>query len=60
MNDLVNENKTPFSALKCPVCNTFGTVTRERIKCHGCNGKGYIIVDNRTGLSVETKEEKDE
>lgn len=53
MNDRLIEFTPPFSNLKCVVCNGFGTVTRERVRCHGCHGKGYIIIDNKTGLPVE-------
>lgn len=58
MNDLLNDNTPRFTNLKCVVCNSFGTVTHKRIKCHGCNGKGYIIIDNRTGLPVEMTDRK--
>ena len=60
MNDRVNDNSPRFTNLKCVVCNSFGTVTHNRIKCHGCNGLGYIIIDNRTGLPVKTADRKDE
>lgn len=31
---------------KCPVCNGFGTLSFGRKVCHGCGGKGYILVPN--------------
>jgi DnaJ-class molecular chaperone len=49
MIDKLNDTPTPrYVPFKCPTCNGFGTVTRERILCHGCKGKGYIIVDQMT------------
>jgi len=38
--------------IKCPVCAGFGTVNWGKQKCHGCNRKGYILVDSK-------EEEKD-
>lgn len=29
---------------KCPVCSGFGTLKFGKINCHGCSGKGYILV----------------
>lgn len=29
---------------KCPVCSGFGTLKYGTIKCHGCKGKGFILV----------------
>lgn len=29
---------------KCPVCSGFGTLKYGKIKCHGCDGKGFILV----------------
>lgn len=58
MSDISNDNTSHFTNLKCVVCNGFGTVTNARITCHGCHGKGYIIVDNKTGLPVEMIDRK--
>ena len=56
MNDRLIE---PFSNQKCSVCNGFGTVTNKRIKCHGCGGCGFIVIDNSTGFPVKDRK-KDE
>lgn len=43
-----NLNTTSTARLipfKCVVCSGFGTVTKERIKCHGCKGSGYLVID---------------
>lgn len=29
---------------KCPVCSGFGTLKYGTVKCHGCDGKGFILV----------------
>lgn len=36
---------------KCPVCNGFGTVTFKKVTCHGCHGKGYVLIDNDDRLT---------
>jgi len=41
-----------YSAQKCPVCNGFGTLKYGAIKCHGCHGKGFVVINNETGLPV--------
>ena len=42
-----------FSPSKCPVCNGFGTVKHGQLICGACNGKGYVVLDQLTGLPVE-------
>ena len=37
-------NKIP---VKCPVCSGFGTVNWGKQVCHGCGGKGYILIDTK-------------
>lgn len=54
MNDRLNDITPSFTPVKCPVCNSFGTLKYGSVKCHGCNGKGFIVIDNRTGLPVES------
>lgn len=45
MNEIekIIPNKIPF---KCVVCNGWGTVSSQRVECHACKGKGYILVEN--------------
>jgi len=31
-------------AQKCPVCNGFGSLKWGSITCHGCRGKGYVLL----------------
>lgn len=40
------EIKPKFVAQRCPVCNGFGTVSSQRVTCHACEGKGYILIPN--------------
>jgi len=34
--------KIPF---KCPVCNGFGTLKYGTVQCQGCDGKGWVVVN---------------
>lgn len=47
-----------FVSQKCPVCNGFGTLKYGSITCKACNGKGFIVINNKTGLPVEVKKER--
>lgn len=38
-------------AQKCPVCNGFGTLSFGKVDCHGCDGKGWIVLNNELGES---------
>jgi DnaJ-class molecular chaperone len=54
-----------FSIQKCPNCNGYGTIGRDRLKCPTCKGKGIIVIDNMTGKLIinddnETKKNLDE
>ncbi len=31
-------------AQKCPVCNGYGTVNYGKKTCHGCSGRGFIVL----------------
>jgi len=37
----IGVKKVPF---RCPVCAGYGTLKYGTIKCHACNGKGFIVV----------------
>lgn len=39
-------------AQRCPVCNGFGSLKYGSLVCHGCDGKGYVLVP------VEREEER--
>lgn len=34
--------KIPF---RCVVCSGFGTLKNGTLTCHGCQGKGWVVVD---------------
>lgn len=42
-----------YVAQKCPVCNGYGTLKHGTIKCHGCDGKGYVIIPNFNNYNLE-------
>lgn len=42
-----------FLPAKCPVCNGFGTVKHGQLICGSCHGKGFIVIDQETGLPVK-------
>ena len=48
-------------AVKCPVCEGRGTIrnpdptTAEEISCHGCGGKGWVVVYDRFVLTYPPK-----
>ncbi|MGA3292044.1 MAG: hypothetical protein ABSC49_02755 [Candidatus Microgenomates bacterium] len=44
MKDRVTQTEPNVIAQKCPVCNGFGTVSFQKIKCHACDGKGFILI----------------
>jgi DnaJ-class molecular chaperone len=52
-NPLEEIDSQKFSVHKCAVCNGFGTLSYGKKVCHGCNGKGYVVINNDTGMPVE-------
>ena len=58
MNDRQIDS-TRFLLQKCVVCNSFGTLKYGKVICHGCNGKGYIVIDGQTGFPVDEKIERE-
>ncbi len=40
----IEKIKAKSIAQKCPVCAGFGRVNWQKQICHGCDGKGYILV----------------
>jgi len=51
----IDSSTENYSAQRCPVCNGFGTVSNKRIECHGCQGRGFVVIDKTTGLPVEKR-----
>ncbi len=42
-----------YIAQKCPVCNGWGTVSNQRVKCHACEGIGYIRIPVITDRNID-------
>lgn len=40
----IEKVKPKLIGQKCPVCSGFGRVNWQKQICHGCSGKGYILV----------------
>lgn len=36
--------KAKYTPFKCVVCNGWGTVSNQRVKCHACLGKGFLEI----------------
>lgn len=49
---MTEEPKIRFLPIRCPNCNGYGTVTSKRLTCHSCKGKGFVVIDQETGLAV--------
>lgn len=41
--------ETIFIPIKCPNCNGYGTIGRDRLQCPACKGKGIIVMDKMNG-----------
>jgi len=49
MNDFLPEVtiktvKAKYTPFKCVVCNGWGTVSHQRVKCHAFNGRGFLEI----------------
>lgn len=40
----VKEVKPKFTLIRCVVCNGWGTVSNQKVRCHACEGKGYLEI----------------
>ena len=38
--------ESKMHAEKCPVCYGNGSIKKDNSPCHGCSGKGWILVPN--------------
>lgn len=43
-NPPVTRDTSQPVAVRCPVCNGFGTLKYGTMTCHACNGKGYLVI----------------
>lgn len=51
------QTEVNFIPQKCPVCNGFGTLKYGQKTCQACQGLGYVVIDNNTGLPVDRRKE---
>ena len=58
MEDRQIEENSKYSIHKCGVCNGFGTLSYGKIVCHACTGKGYIVINENSGMPVERKRDE--
>ena len=60
MNDELRpvKPKARYVPFKCPNCNGYGTVSYGKYVCKVCKGKGFIIIDQKTGLPVNDDDDK--
>ena len=59
-DEMKTKKKPRFIPFKCPNCNGYGSVSYGKRICNVCNGKGAIIVDQKTGLQVDDDDETKE
>jgi DnaJ-class molecular chaperone len=52
MNDCNSKDDPRFLPFKCPNCNGYGTVSYGKHICKVCDGKGLVVIDQKTGLQV--------
>ncbi len=57
--DRQTEPNPNYVAQICPVCNGFGTLSYGKKKCHACNGRGFVVINNETGMPVEDREKNE-
>lgn len=51
-------NDVRFQPLKCPNCNGYTTVSYGKRICPTCKGKGFIVIDQQTGLPVMNNDDE--
>ena len=49
--------ESQYSIHKCEVCNGFGTLSYGKKTCHACKGKGYVVINEKTGMPVDRKKD---
>jgi DnaJ-class molecular chaperone len=49
-----------YIPVKCPVCNGFGSVNWGKAECHGCQGRGYVLIPSVQSISSKGDKEKKE
>jgi len=56
---MIDDPKKPrYVPFKCPNCNGYGSVSYGKYTCPVCKGKGFLVIDQQTGLPVNDDDEK--
>lgn len=55
---MMNDDSPRFQPFKCPNCNGYKTVSYGKRPCLVCNEKGFIVVDQKTGLPITSDDDK--
>ena len=50
-------NELRFTPIKCPVCNGYTTIGYKKDPCLACDQKGFIIIDQETGLQINDNDD---
>jgi DnaJ-class molecular chaperone len=52
----MTDSEERIKVFKCPVCSGFGTVSFKKVKCHACQGKGFVVInlDRQTDANKDT------
>ena len=46
-----------YDIKKCPNCNGYGTIGRDRLMCPTCKGRGVLIIDSVTLKIINNDDE---
>ena len=59
MTTMMNSEKTNlrYIPFKCPNCNGYKTVSYGKRICPVCKGKGFLVIDQETGLPVNNDDD---
>jgi DnaJ-class molecular chaperone len=49
--------ESEYKAQKCPVCNGFGTLKYGTLVCHGCGGKGWVLIPGKIDRAIDIYEQ---
>ena len=55
-----DKTKPRYIPFKCPNCNGYGTVSYGKRICPVCKGKGFLVIDQETGLPVNIDDDDDQ
>jgi len=57
---MMNSKKTKlrYTPFKCPNCNGYGSVSYGKRICPVCKGRGFLVIDQKTGLPVDDDDDE--